>query len=263
MPMVLTLAMLWDNSILALTVTCPRKISMTAILAIDTATEACSVALWRDGQLEERYELAARQHSQRIFGMLRELLPDGKLTAQGIEAITWGCGPGSFTGLRIAASAVQGLAFTNDLPVAAVSTLACQAQTAYREELLGEGDCVLSTLDARIKEIYAAPYRIERGIAVPLGGAVACSPGELTLADTIGELVAVGTGCQFLADFPAAVQDRIRDFSPELLPRARDLVPLAQEQLRRGDVQRATDVQPVYVRDQINWKKIPEQGKRS
>jgi tRNA threonylcarbamoyladenosine biosynthesis protein TsaB len=261
--MVLTFAMLWDNSILALTVTHPRKLSMTGILAIDTATEACSVALWRDGQLDERHELAARQHSQRLFSMLRELLPDGKLSAQGIEAIAWGCGPGSFTGLRIAASAVQGLAFTNELPVVAVSTLACQAQTAHREGLLAEGECVLSTLDARIKEIYAAPYRIEQGIAVPLGAAVACGPGELALTDEADELLAIGSGCQFLAEFPGAVQNRIRRSYTELVPRARDLVPLALAQLRRGDVQVATEVQPVYVRDEINWKKIPEQGKRS
>ena len=111
--------------------------------------------------------------------MLRELLADGDLRKHGIEAIAWGCGPGSFTGLRIAASAVQGLAFTNDLPVVAISTLACQAQTAYREGLVVEGECVLSTLDARINEIYAAPYRIEGGLAVSLADAVAGAPGEV------------------------------------------------------------------------------------
>lgn len=236
---------------------------MTGILAIDTATEACSVALWRDGQFNERHELAARQHSQRIFSMLRELLVDGNLTGQGISALAWGCGPGSFTGLRIAASAVQGLAFTHDLPALAVSTLACQVQTAYREQLVGEGETVLSTLDARINEIYAAPYRIEQGLAVPLAGAIACAPGDLALRDDIGAVAAVGSGCQFLLSFPGDVQRRIRLSVPELVPRARDLVPLALSQLERGEVQLARDVQPVYVRDEINWKKIPQQGKRS
>ena len=236
---------------------------MTGILAIDTATEACSIALWRDGQLDERYELAARQHSQRIFSMLRELLADGNLRKQGIGAIAWGCGPGSFTGLRIAASAVQGLAFTNDLPVVAVSTLACQAQTAYREGLVAEGGCVLSTLDARINEIYAAPYHIAQGLAVPLAEAVACAPGQLELADDIESAVAVGSGCQFMQLFPGQVQARITASSNDLMPHARDLVPLAAEQLEQGEVQTAREVQPVYVRDEINWKKIPEQGKRS
>lgn len=237
---------------------------MTGILAIDTSTEACSVAIWRDGQLNERHELAARQHSQRIFGMLRELLAGGRLGTQGIGAIAWGCGPGSFTGLRIAASAVQGLAYTNDLPAVAVSTLACQAQTAYREGLVAEGGSVLSTLDARINEIYAAAYRIEQGLAVPLSETVACAPGQLGLADDPpGQCVAIGSGCEFLESFPAAVRDRIGASHPEFMPRARDLVPLALERLERGEVQAARDVQPVYVRDEINWKKIPEQGKRS
>ena len=235
---------------------------MTGILAIDTATEACSVAFWRDGQFDERHELAARQHSQRIFGMLRELLPDGNLKAAGIGALAWGCGPGSFTGLRIAASAVQGLAFSNELPVVAVSTLACQAQTAHREGIVAEGESVLSTLDARINEIYAAPYRIEQGLAVPLAGAVACAPGQLELIPDIVEISAIGSGCQFLQSFPGEAQGRIRASFPQLMPHARDIVPLAIQQLERGEVQAARDVQPVYVRDEINWKKIPEQGKR-
>lgn len=236
---------------------------MTGMLAIDTATEACSVALWRDGQLDERHELAARQHSQRIFTMLRELLPDGKLKSHGIETIAWGCGPGSFTGLRIAAAAVQGLAFANDLPVVAVSTLACQAQTAHREGLVEEGGYVLSTLDARIKEIYAAVFRVEQGVAEPVSNAVACAPDQLALSGTITDIAAVGTGCEFLPSFPAQVQACIRVSTPDLLPTARDLVPLALRQLARGEMQLARDVQPVYVRDEINWKKIPEQGKRS
>ena len=105
---------------------------MTGILAIDAATEACSVALYRDGEYRQCYERIPRQHSQRLFGMLRELLPSGNLRDQGIDAIAYGAGPGSFTGLRIATSAVQGLAYTNELPAVAMSTLACQAQTALR-----------------------------------------------------------------------------------------------------------------------------------
>ena len=103
---------------------------MKTILAIETATEACSVALWRDQQVQQCHEIAPRQHNQRLFAMLQELLPDGRLVQQGVDAIAYGCGPGSFTGLRIAASAVQGLAFASKLPAIAVSTLACQAQTA-------------------------------------------------------------------------------------------------------------------------------------
>ncbi len=236
--------------------------AMTGILAIDTATEACSVALWRDGNIEERHELADRRHSQRIFSMLRELFPDGRLRQHGVEAIAWGSGPGSFTGLRIAAAAVQGLAFSNDLPVVAVSTLACQAQTALREGHAAEGETLLSTLDARINEVYAARFRIDGGLPREQGDAVACPPGELALEQQSTPVVAIGSGCRFLEDFPAGVRDRITQSIPDLLPRARDLLPLALEKLARGETQSAGEVQPVYVRDEINWKKIPEQGKR-
>ena len=235
---------------------------MTGILAIDTATEACSVALWRDGLIEERHEIAARRHNQRIFSMLSELLPDGSLRQQGVDAIAWGCGPGSFTGLRIAAAAVQGLAFTNDLPVVAVSTLACQAQTAARQGHVARGDCVLSLLDARINEIYAAIYRIEEGLPVALVDAIACAPAELELLPGIERVAAVGSGCAFLETMPHPVRERVVSCMPEILPHARDLVPLALAEIERGNTQSAGRVQPVYVRDEINWKKIPEQGKR-
>ena len=110
---------------------------MTGLLAIETATDACSVAVYLDGQVRERHAIAPRQHSKLLFAMLEELLPGGDLRAQGIDAIAYGCGPGSFTGLRIAASAVQGLAYSSNLPAIAVSTMAVLAQSALR---LGEGD---------------------------------------------------------------------------------------------------------------------------
>ncbi|MFV0278791.1 MAG: tRNA (adenosine(37)-N6)-threonylcarbamoyltransferase complex dimerization subunit type 1 TsaB, partial [Parahaliea sp.] len=82
---------------------------MANILAIDTSTDVCSVALLENGVITECHEIIPRQHSQRLFGMLAELLPDGRLREQGIDAVAYGEGPGSFTGLRVCASAVQGL----------------------------------------------------------------------------------------------------------------------------------------------------------
>ena len=236
---------------------------MTGILAIETASEACSVALWRDGILQECHEITPRQHSQRLFGMLRELLPDGQLSRHGVDAIAYGVGPGSFTGLRIAASAVQGLAFANSLPAIPVSTLACQAQTALRLQLVDEGGYVFSALDARINEIYCATYQIRDGVPVELAPAAACPPAAAELAAPAIKAVGVGSGCQFAKDFPSAMADRLIALEPELSPHACDLVPLALLALERGELQDASAVQPVYVRDEINWKKIPQQGKQS
>ena len=232
---------------------------MKGILAIETATEACSVALWRDPDIQQRHEITPRQHSQRLFGMLRELLPDGRLAEHGIDAVAYGVGPGSFTGLRIAASAVQGLTFATGLPAIPVSTLACQVQTALRQGLVGEGDMVLSTLDARINEIYYACYRIEQGLPISLGDPQAVAPSLIVLPENTGSVFALGSGCQFLEQFPVAVRSQLGEITAGLLPEARDLVPLA---LAQGTTQKPQQVQPVYVRDEINWKKIPEQGKR-
>jgi len=234
---------------------------MAGILAIDTATEACSVAVYVDGEYRELYEVIPRQHSQRLFDMLADLLPDGQLQDHGIEAIAYSCGPGSFTGLRIAASAVQGLAYTSQLPAIAVSTLVLQAQTALRLGLVDAGSFVLSMLDARINEVYYSVCGFEGGLAVSRAGPVACAPADVTVDDAALPLHAVGSGGRFVRDVSAALQARLVSVSPELLPCARDLVPLALDSLQRGSVQQPQQVQPVYVRDEISWKKLAEQGK--
>jgi tRNA threonylcarbamoyladenosine biosynthesis protein TsaB len=234
---------------------------MTGILAIDTATDACSVAAFVDGQIRELHEVIPRQHSQRLFGMLRELLPSGDLRSQGIGAIAYGSGPGSFTGLRIAASAVQGLAYANELPAVSVSSLACQAQTALRLGVVGDDAIVLSTMDARINEVYGALYSFDDGLAVWHAGPWACAPSEIPLVQA-GLLCAIGSGCRFHEEFPVEIRDRLETCASDLLPAARDLIPLALDKLARGDTQSPQQVQPVYVRDEISWKKLSEQGKR-
>ena len=153
---------------------------MTGILAIDTATDACSVAVHAKGETREVYDVIPREHSRRLFGMLQSLLPDGRLAEQGIEAIAYSCGPGSFTGLRICASAVQGLAYSNGLPAIAVSTLALQAQTALRLGHVEADAVVLSMIDARINEVYYALCHFEAGLAVIRQGPVACAPSAVT-----------------------------------------------------------------------------------
>ncbi|MDH4039246.1 MAG: tRNA (adenosine(37)-N6)-threonylcarbamoyltransferase complex dimerization subunit type 1 TsaB [Gammaproteobacteria bacterium] len=235
---------------------------MTGILAIDTATEACSVAVYVNGEYRELYEVVPRRHSQRLFGMLQSLLPDGRLREHGIDAIAYSSGPGSFTGLRIAASAVQGLAYTSGLPAIAVSTLALQAQTALRLGLVDTGMTVLSMLDARINEVYYAVCAFDELLATVREGPCACPPSGVAVAASANALHGVGSGCRFAGELPAAVSSRLESLAPDLLPSARDLVPLALASLARGEVQRPQQVQPVYVRDEINWKKLAEQGKK-
>ena len=236
--------------------------NMTGILAIETATEACSVAVFREGVYTERHSVAPRQHSQLLFAMLGELLPSGNLAKNGIELIAYGCGPGSFTGLRIAASAVQGLAYSCDLPAVAVSTLSVMAQTALRQGSVDTDGTVLCTLDARINEVYAAVYGFDNNTAVLREGPWACAPAELAPGGT-EPLCAVGSGCLFLHLFPQSLQARVQTCVPDMLPSARDIIPLALEKYQRGEIQTPRNVQPVYVRDEISWKKLADQGRRS
>lgn len=233
---------------------------MTGILAIETATDACSVAVCIDGDIRERHEIAPRQHSHLLFAMLEELLPGGDLRGMGIDVIAYGMGPGSFTGLRIAASAVQGLAYSCGLPAVAVSTLAVLAQTALRYRGVEPADTVLCSIDARINEVFSAVYAYEDNRAVLRDGPWACAPADLAPAYPDG-LHAVGSGCLFVEQFSQSLRASIRSCAPGLLPAARDMIPLALEQFRIGKTQAAHNVQPVYVRDEIAWKKLAEQGR--
>ena len=142
------------------------------ILSIDTATEACSVALLVDGDCREIYELIPRQHTERVLPMVDELLKLADLPLSQIDAIAFNCGPGSFTGVRVGTSVAQGLAFSHDLPVVPVSSLAALAQNAFRIE--GK-ERVLSTIDARMNEMYWGCYVLD-GELMRLDGIEQVSP---------------------------------------------------------------------------------------
>src|SRR3989338_484571 len=139
---------------------------MTVILALDTSTEACSCALQVRGEIIEDYAVIPRQHAQNILPMIQQLLHKAGLTFAQLDAIAFGRGPGSFTGLRIAAGVAQGLALASDLPVLPVSTLAALALQGHADT----GDsALLACLDARIDEVYWAWYSIENGLPVLQG----------------------------------------------------------------------------------------------
>lgn len=127
------------------------------ILAVDTATEACSAALYINGELFECYQLAPREHTQLILQMVEQLLEQQQLTLKQLDALAFGRGPGSFTGVRIATGVVHGLAFASDLPVVPVSTLAAIAQYAYQQS--GQAQ-VLAGIDARMGGIYWGAYAL-------------------------------------------------------------------------------------------------------
>ena len=123
------------------------------LLALDTATEACSAALYIDGEIKQEYQLAPREHTRLILAMVESLLVEAGITIKQLDALAFGRGPGSFTGVRIATGAVQGMAYGADLPVVPVSTLASIAQSVHDEH---QAESVLTAIDARMQAVYWA-----------------------------------------------------------------------------------------------------------
>ena len=222
---------------------------MSRLLAIETSSAVCSAALSVDGLIEERHALAPRQHAALILPMIESLLIEAGLRLDELDAIAFACGPGSFTGVRIAASVTQGLAFAAGLPVVPVSTLAALAQGGKRESGMPQ---VLAALDARKSEVYWGAYRQCGDHELELIGAEnVCAPDQV-VAPTEGDWVAVGSGWLAHGDALAArVGDCVVRVLPDLEPRARDVVLLAAEGFRQGRTVPVAGAVPVYLRNNV------------
>ena len=219
---------------------------MTTLLALDTATEACSVALLHNGQVFSRYAVIPRLHAQRILPMISEVLAEAGISKTAVTAIAFGRGPGAFTGLRIAVGVVQGLAFALQIPVLPVSNLAAIAQRACREHGAKQ---VAVAIDARMDEVYWGCYSLIDGEVRLQGSEAVLPPERAELARTAqGEWFAAGTGWHAYAEritVPVYASDA------QLLPHAEDIFTLAQGMWKRGEAISAQDAQPIYLRDQV------------
>jgi tRNA threonylcarbamoyladenosine biosynthesis protein TsaB len=215
------------------------------ILALDTATEACSAALYAQGDITSRFQVDPRGHARNILPMVEALLNAAGLAIRDLDAIAFGRGPGSFTGLRIAAGITQGLAFAAELPVIPVSTLATLAQGAQNDE-------VLTAIDARMQEVYWGAFRRDRdGVMQPVIEEAVCPPQQVTCPGR-GEWQARGSGWKAYAE---ALNDhctgRILQYEPDALPHAADMIPIALQLYRQGRTVSAEQAVPVYLRDQV------------
>ncbi|RML94802.1 hypothetical protein APX70_01698, partial [Pseudomonas syringae pv. maculicola] len=183
---------------------------MTTLLALDTATEACSVALLHDGKVLSHYEVIPRLHAQRLLPMIKDLLGEAGIAMSALDAIAFGRGPGAFTGVRIAIGVVQGLAFALERPVLPVSNLAVLAQRAFREHGVSQ---------------------------------VASAPELATLpVDASGQWFGSGTGWGYAERIPVSLAGH----DASMLPHAQDLLTLATFAWNRGEALSADDAQPVY-----------------
>jgi len=229
---------------------------MTRILAIEAATDACSAALLVDDTILERFEVAPRQHVALMLPFVESLLADAGINLRQLDAVAFGRGPGSFTGVRIAAGMTQGITFGADLPVIPVSTLATLAQGAVREHGV---TAVLAALDARMQEVYWGAFICDsNGLVKGVGKECVCAPEHVECPeqdgwagagsgwDTYGEVLA--SRCSVPTGSVYTKQE----------PHAADVARLAVRAFAQGEVLAPEQAIPVYLRNNVAAKPKPK-----
>ena len=224
------------------------------LLAFETATEACSVALWIDGEVRERFGIAPRRHAELALPWADALLAGAGVAKSQLDAIAVGRGPGAFTGVRLAVALAQGIALALDRPVVPVSTLATLAMQA-------PGERVLAAIDARMGEIYVAAFRRDGDSVVAAGEEIVIAPARCELPEGEG-WIGVGTGFA-AADgaLQARFADRFARIDPTALPHAADVARLGAIAFERGEALAPERVEPAYLRNNVALT-LAEQGRR-
>ncbi|MDE0155709.1 MAG: tRNA (adenosine(37)-N6)-threonylcarbamoyltransferase complex dimerization subunit type 1 TsaB [Gammaproteobacteria bacterium] len=217
------------------------------ILALDTATEACSAALLCDGSVYERHDIAPRRHAELILPMVDAVLAQAGLGLDGLDAIAFGRGPGAFTGVRIAAGVTQGLALGAGLPVIPVSSLAALAQPA-----LGNAAVVLPAIDARMGEVYWAAYDSgQDGLAAALVDEQVALPDAVRVPSN-RQIFGVGSGWgTYRERLERVLHGRLSGIDPERFPLAKNMLPLAVREYNKGRCVSPEQALPVYLRDNV------------
>lgn len=226
------------------------------LLAFETATEACSVALWIDGQVRERFEIAPRRHAELALPWADALLAEAGVAKSQLDAIAVGRGPGAFTGVRLAVAVAQGIALALDKPTVPVSTLAALA-------MRGEGPRVLAAIDARMGEVYAAAFRREGGEMAPLSAETVGAPEAVRLPDADPDWEGVGTGFAAAEGYlQRSLASRLRRVDATALPHAADVAHLAAAAFARGEIVAPERLEPAYLRDNVALTLAQQQALR-
>ncbi len=225
------------------------------LLAIETSTEACSVALWIEGQVRERYEVAPRRHTELVLPWADELLAEAGIGKSQLDAIAVGRGPGAFTGVRLAIALAQGMAMALDKPVVAVSTLAALAMRIPARGQDRSGDSeehLLAAIDARMGEVYLGMFRRDAGqLLVPIGEEWMASPADPQVP--VGHRW-LGAGTGFAAGdnaLVAALGGTLQDCDAGALPHAADVARLAALAFGRGEAIAPELIEPAYLRNNV------------
>lgn len=222
------------------------------LLAVDTSTDLCSVALMVGSDILERKKLSAKQHTTLLLPLIEEVLREAGLNLVQLQAIAFGSGPGSFTGLRIAASVVQGIAFSHDLPVIPISTLSALAWQGVR--VYDSRGIIIPALDARMGQIYWAVYRwnnqrrLDTIIPDSLGDFTSLISKKEWLSGNLG----IGPGWKtFVFPEERQLMDSMNTVSPDRYPEAVDVAVLAAQEFLQGHTIAPEQALPFYLRETI------------
>lgn len=219
------------------------------LLAIDTSSEACSVALLIDSEVKVLHELASMQQAQRILPMIDELMSDSNVALNQLDALAFGCGPGSFTGVRIATSVMQGIGYAMNLPLIPISSLAALAQAAYDD--LGWKKLWVA-IDARIQEVYCGAYQVNSdGLVELVGKEVVCPPQDMP-EPPFEHWQGVGNAWDVYRD---QIKFKPKEVDASRLPVAAGILPLAKAKFENRQWVGAAEALPTYLRDNVAKKK--------
>ena len=200
---------------------------MMRLLALDTSSDACSVALMLGDEVIEDFRIEPRRHTHLLLPMVEQILANAGVTLSSLDAIAFGRGPGSFAGIRIATGAAQGLA--------------------------------MAILDARMDEVYWSVCEAkEQGVSL-LQPEQVSAPDAVTIISDAIPLIAIGTGLVYLDRFAQGIRNSIQSSDAKCYPRASEMLTLAKIDFQQGKVFTPEAAQPVYLRDQVAWKKKDQQ----
>jgi tRNA threonylcarbamoyladenosine biosynthesis protein TsaB len=220
------------------------------ILAIDTTTDVCSAALSKGGQIYSRKVAMPREHAQRLLGLIDGLMLEAAVSLHDLDAIAFGCGPGSFTGIRIATSIAQGLAFGAGLPVVPISTLRAIAWMTVQQF---DAQKVMVALDARQHEVYWGCYVEDKQQLMKLQGEEGVyAPDAVPLPKNLTHWVGAGPGWQaYQGLLTAHTENKQQAFYEDILPEAEAIVQLALVDFAHGLAIPADQAHPTYLRHKI------------
>jgi tRNA threonylcarbamoyladenosine biosynthesis protein TsaB len=223
------------------------------LLGLETSGRVGSVALSLDGRIAAREIVNAREQTEQLLAVVDELLAGASLALADLDGIAFGRGPGSFTGLRVAAAVAQGLATPARVPLLPVSSLLCLALGAVR---IAQVEHVVACVDAHMGEVYWGEFALRDGVLRAVGPERLGAPADVT-APSGSSWAAVGSGFAAQREPLMSVLARAQRALPDLEPAAQDLFPAAAEALAAGRAVSPRDALPVYLREHTAWRRAP------